>query len=979
MKQLLTLCVLMCLAIFAEAQTARVQIIHNSPTPGTMSGPVVDIYVNGALLPPLTAVPFRAATPFLDVPAGVGLTVEVKLNPSTPADPAAATFPIGSLADGGTYVVTAAGVVGDMDTPFNLYVNAQAQEAAADPGKVDLAVFHGSPDAPAVDVDARTVGNLIGQLAFGSYVGYLPVDEGLYYLDVRAAGDPNIVATFAADLNGLAGGAATVFASGLLGDTPAFGLFAALPNGAVVELPASPVARLQVIHNSPSPTVDIYVNGNIFLPGVAFRTASPFGFVPAETALDLSIVPAGGDPVTDNVYTGGPLTLTNGQTYVVVADGIAGNPDYPFNLDILADAREAGSSMDNVDFVLLHGSPGAPPVDVEAFGVVTGTLASNLAYGDFSSYVSAPDAPYFITISVPSLGAEIPFYVNLEGLAGGAATVFASGLVGGTPGFGIFAALSDGTIVEFPQITEYANVNIIHNSPSPGAAVVDVYLNGGLAVDDFEFRTATGFIEIPAGLPISIDVAPASSSSVGESIANFDFPAGLESAQNYIITAGGLVGDATYPFGLQILADAKQEAATAGNVEVVVLHSSPGAPAVDVDARTIGNLIENLAYGEYSDGYLDVPAAQYYLDIRANGSPDIVATFSAPLDLFEDAALTVFASGILGGSPAFGLFAAAADGTVVELDAVEISRTQIIHNAPSPTVDIYLNGDLAVPALAFREATPFVFTPANSDVQVTIVPQGGDPVTDAVFDAPVTFGQNGETQIVIATGIVGDATTPFGLNVFSGGREATATGVDLLLYHGSTDAPEVDVVVGGGGPILFDNIAYGNFSDAYVNVPADAYVLDITPANDNNQVVVSFEADISGLDGGAAVVFASGFFSGDEPEFGVWVALPDGTTFPLSVVLSTTDLPELNGWNLVPNPVAPGITSTLQVDLAAQQWASIRVLDAMGKQVQAVFQGQLMGGQTAFDLDTANLVNGMYFVQLQTQNGSAVQKLVVNR
>ncbi|MBK7410757.1 MAG: DUF4397 domain-containing protein [Saprospirales bacterium] len=199
-----------------------------------------------------------------------------------------------------------------------------------------------------------------------------------------------------------------------------------------VELPASPVARLQVIHNSPSPTVDIYVNGNIFLPGVAFRTASPFGFVPAETALDLSIVPAGGDPVTDNVYTGGPLTLTNGQTYVVVADGIAGNPDYPFNLDILADAREAGSSMDNVDFVLLHGSPGAPPVDVEAFGVVTGTLASNLAYGDFSSYVSAPDAPYFITISVPSLGAEIPFYVNLEGLAGGAATVFASGLVGGT-------------------------------------------------------------------------------------------------------------------------------------------------------------------------------------------------------------------------------------------------------------------------------------------------------------------------------------------------------------------------------------------------------------------------------------------------------------------------------------------------------------------------------------------------------------------
>ncbi|MBK7409745.1 MAG: T9SS type A sorting domain-containing protein, partial [Saprospirales bacterium] len=37
-----------------------------------------------------------------------------------------------------------------------------------------------------------------------------------------------------------------------------------------------------------------------------------------------------------------------------------------------------------------------------------------------------------------------------------------------------------------------------------------------------------------------------------------------------------------------------------------------------------------------------------------------------------------------------------------------------------------------------------------------------------------------------------------------------------------------------------------------------------------------------------------------------------------------------------------------------------------------------MGGQPFFDLDTANLVNGMYFVQLQTQNGSAVRKRVVN-
>ncbi|MBK7409746.1 MAG: DUF4397 domain-containing protein [Saprospirales bacterium] len=101
----------------------------------------------------------------------------------------------------------------------------------------------------------------------------------------------------------------------------------------------------------------------------------------------------------------------------------------------------------------------------------------------------------------------------------------------------------------------------------------------------------------------------------------------------------------------------------------------------------------------------------------------------------------------MAGSPAFGLLCRCSDGTVVNPDAVEISPTQIIHNAPSPTVDIYLNGDLAVPALAFREATPFVFTPANPGCTgYRIVPQGRDPVTDVRYLTHlVTFGQNGET------------------------------------------------------------------------------------------------------------------------------------------------------------------------------------------------------------------------------------------
>uniref|UniRef100_UPI002617F7F8 DUF4397 domain-containing protein n=1 Tax=Flavobacterium sp. TaxID=239 RepID=UPI002617F7F8 len=129
-----------------------------------------------------------------------------------------------------------------------------------------------------------------------------------------------------------------------------------------------------------------------------------------------------------------------------------------------------------------------------------------------------------------------------------------------------------------------ARLQVIHNSPDAAAAEVDVYINGELELDNFAFRTATPFIDVAAGVPISIDVAPASSSSAAESLYNLTTT--LANGETYIAIANGIVSETGYTnpdsFLLSVFALGREEASSATNTDVLVNHGSPDAPAVDV-------------------------------------------------------------------------------------------------------------------------------------------------------------------------------------------------------------------------------------------------------------------------------------------------------------------------------------------------------------------------------------------------------------
>lgn len=184
-------------------------------------------------------------------------------------------------------------------------------------------------------------------------------------------------------------------------------------------------------------------------------------------------------------------------------------------------------------------------------------------------------------------------------------------------------------------------------------------------------------------------------------------------------------------------------------------------------------------------------------------------------------------------------------------------RVMVVHASPdAPAVDIRVNDQVAVQALAFPGNTPYVGVNAGSN-NVKVSPAG---TTVNVIDANLNF-EGGKVYSVFAI----DSVSLLKAAILEDNLATPAAGkAHVRFLHFSPNAPAVDIAV-TGGPVLFSNRIFNDQAanmtlGAFTPVDAGTYNLEVRLAGTNTVVLALPEVVVA--PGKIYTVFARGNVGG---------------------------------------------------------------------------------------------------------------------
>lgn len=321
----------------------------------------------------------------------------------------------------------------------------------------------------------------------------------------------------------------------------------------------------------------------------------------------------------------------------------------------------------------------------------------------------------------------------------------------------------------------------------------------------------------------------------------------------------------------------------------------------------------------------------------------------------------------------------------------QLPTFQTINNMPDPSVtatDVWLFDSVSgfyefADDIMFRKAyalqagpnfNAIGYIPANATINDSVgylsVPSG------LVANENYIFILNGVTNPAFFAANPDGKSIGGSIKKIDGVRGASLNSgeVDILFFHGATDAPTIDIVPQGSSIPLVNDLSYGDVS-SYVSVPAGSYIMNIMSA-DQSSTLFTYGVDLTGMSGKSVVIFASGFVNPSAnvngPAFSLCYVLPDGSDgcFSTAVSLDTKHLDEFIG--IGPNPT-DGVIHFYYTDIEGS--GDLRLLDMTGRIVYLNSEFGFVNGAT-LDLGSMNLQSGIYLIQC-TLNGKTISKKIM--
>lgn len=445
---LVFLCLFISAFFSATAQSRKVQIVHNSVDSALDT---VDVYLNNSLL--YDDLIFRHATPFLEFEAWDGVNPErIHILANSSNDTLLAFLNWNLPSTDGIYQVVMNGVYFSGEFPGTQFihfdVSAETELDASSNGQFKLRFHHGVDDGPALDIGESSTAFpdiWAENIAYGGFSSYIERNDSIYRVGIFS--DDILVLNYAGYFNdeNYVGKASTLILSGLAG--PEFietqltvSLYQINSNGGpFIELfPASVLdtAIVQFIHASPSSelqTVDVYLNGVLWLDNFQSLEATPFSKIPANRNTQLAVCGAESTSASNPIFTAffnipisTQIAILAGQTNTIA------EPIRPLQLVWRDPARENALEGDETDLIFFNAAIDINSCDIRAIEPVNAALCQNLNYGTFASsgYISIPPFNYELNIldsaGITSLAS---FGFDASGLSGEALVHVLTGFV----------------------------------------------------------------------------------------------------------------------------------------------------------------------------------------------------------------------------------------------------------------------------------------------------------------------------------------------------------------------------------------------------------------------------------------------------------------------------------------------------------------------------------------------------------------------